>query len=161
MTVNKSDLAIGGGVVALGLTGLWGVIPAGVVVPSDIEISALSPAFWPQVVMIGMVVAGAIVLFQGFFPKSNATESYSEAQLNSLVVIAKLAIAIITMFVYYHAITQVGIVLSSLVALIVLMMLGGERKPILLLSIATLLPVLLYYFFTYIANVPLPLGMFE
>ncbi len=161
MSMNRADLIIGGCVIAIGSLGLWGIIPAGVVVPSEIEISALSPAFWPQVVMIGMIMAGLVVFFQGVFPKVEGDTEFSEPALTSAVIIGKLCFAVAVMFAYYYAITQIGIVLSSLVVLLLLMMLGGERKPILLISISITLPVLLYYFFTHVANVPLPLGMFE
>lgn len=162
MTSRGWDLVIGSGVVILALLGLLAIIPSGVVLPGGIDIAALSPDFWPQMVMIGMGLAGAIVLFQGLFPAAGATNSDSDNESLSFgIATLKLVTAILSVFVYYFAITYVGIVVSSCVVLLGLMMLGGERRYAILLPTAIILPVLLYYFFTYVANVPLPLGMFQ
>ncbi|MEH6627730.1 MAG: tripartite tricarboxylate transporter TctB family protein [Motiliproteus sp.] len=161
--IRIQDVLIGGSVVALALIGILVIIPSGIVSPGAVEIEALSPAFWPQVVLIGLAIAGGIILFQGFFPSATdcQDDDISEPTLALPVVIAKLIIAVTVLFSFYYAIDYVGIVLSSIVTLIILMLLGGERRPILLSLVAVILPVLLFYFFTYVANVPLPLGLFE
>ncbi len=162
MTPRGWDLVIGSGVVVLALLGLLTIIPSGVVVPGGIDIAALSPDFWPKIVMIGLVIAGAIVLFQGVYPAADANNSAGDDESLSFGVASlKLVTAILSVFVYYFAITHLGIVISSCIVLLGLMMLGGERRVVILLPTAIILPVLLYYFFTYVANVPLPLGMFQ
>lgn len=159
----KTDLFIGGSIVVLALLGILVAIPSGVVSPGEVDIAALSPAFWPRVVLIGLAIAGSIILFQGFFPGADTSEEseFQEFSLPFPVVIAKLVIAITVLFSYYFAIDEIGIVLSSVITLLLLMLLGGERRGRMLLSVSILLPVLLFYFFTYVANVPLPLGMFQ
>lgn len=161
MTSRGWDLVIGSGVVGLSLLGLLVIIPAGIVLPGGIEIAALSPDFWPQLVMMGLAVAGAIVLFQGIFPGGTGPRESEEESLSFGIASLKLVTAILAVFVYYFAITYLGIVLSSCIMLVGLMMLGGERRLAILLPTAVILPVLLFYFFTYVANVPLPLGMFQ
>lgn len=161
LTPRVWDLIIGSGVVALALLGLLAIIPSGVVLPGGVDIAALSPDFWPQIVMICLAIAGAIVLFQGMFPAGNRTDEGEGESLSFGIASLKLVTAILAVFVYYFAITHLGIVVSSCVVLLGLMLLGGERRLKILLPTALILPVLLYYFFTYVANVPLPLGMFQ
>lgn len=161
LTPRAWDLIIGSGVVALALLGLLAIIPSGVVLPGGVEIAALSPDFWPQIVMICLAIAGAIVLFQGMFPAGNRDDEGEGESLSFGVASLKLVTAILAVFVYYFAITHLGIVISSCIVLLGLMLLGGERRLAVLLPTAVILPVLLYYFFTYVANVPLPLGMFQ
>ncbi len=161
--IKIQDVLVGGSVVALALVGILVLIPSGIISPGSVDIAALSPEFWPRVVLIGLAVAGSIILFQGFFPSasSDAEDDIPESTLALPVVIAKLVIAVTVLFSYYFAIDYVGIVVSSIVTLVLLMLLGGERRAVILLPVAALLPVLLFYFFTYIANVPLPLGLFQ
>ena len=112
--------------------------------------------------MIGLAVAGLVVLLQGtLLANTQGDEAEQEASLPLPVAVAKLLVAVIALFIYYVAISEVGIVLSSSVILIGLMMLGGERRIKVLLPVGIAPPVLLYYFFTYVANVPLPLGVFQ
>ena len=160
---NKSDIAIGAGVIALALLGILVLVPAGIILPGGIDIAALSPSFWPKLVLIGLAIAGVIILFQGFFPSANqsAEDEIGEFTLPWPVVVLKLVISVTVLFSYYFAIEQFGIVVSSIATLVALMLLGGEKRMTVLLPVAIVLPVLLYYFFTYVANVPLPMGMFE
>lgn len=160
---SKSDIAIGTGVVALALVGILVLIPMGIIMPGGIDIAALSPSFWPKIVLIGLAIAGVIILFQGFFPSANDAddEEFSEFTLPWPIVLLKLIISITVLFSYYFAIEYFGIVVSSIATLVALMLLGGEKRMTILLPVAIALPVLLYFFFTYVANVPLPLGMFE
>mgnify|MGYP000692604419 CR=1 FL=1 len=156
------DVAIGASVAVLALVGIMVLIPAGIILPGDVDIAALSPDFWPRLVMIGLAVAGLVVLLQGtLLANTQGDEAEQEASLPLPVAVAKLLVAVIALFIYYVAISEVGIVLSSSVILIGLMMLGGERRIKVLLPVGIAPPVLLYYFFTYVANVPLPLGVFQ
>lgn len=161
--IRLSDVAIGASVIVLALVGIIVLIPSGIITPGSVEIAALSPSFWPQIVLIGLAIAGTIILFQGIFPSGGLQDQddVGEFKLAWPVVVVKLIIAITLLFSYYFAIEVFGIVLSSVVILVALMLLGGERRLTLLLPVAIILPVLLFYFFTYVANVPLPLGMFE
>lgn len=161
MQVNRWDIIIGSSVIAIALAGLFLIIPQGVSIPGGIDLSALSPDFWPKIVMYGLVIAGGIILFQGFVPKAEQQEGEIQESLSWDVATVKLVICILTIFLYYFAISYLGIVISSVVVLLGLMLLGGERRAKLLLPVAMLLPILLYYFFTHVANVPLPLGLFE
>lgn len=156
------DLLTGLGIILLSLLGLFVIIPAGVVATGSDDNIALSPAFWPKIIMIMMLIAGISVLIKLGIDKlrqsrppilDEETELFSADSWRLVLVIPGL-------FGYYYLIDGLGIQLSSGLLLIILMLLGGERRLWLLLAISILLPTLLNYFFIHIANVNLPIGWF-
>ncbi|MEH6813469.1 MAG: tripartite tricarboxylate transporter TctB family protein [Motiliproteus sp.] len=157
------DLLTGIGIIALSLLGLLVVIPAGVVVSDSDDNIALSPAFWPNVIMITMLLAGISVLLKVLLDKLRRLPAVIRDEDESLLRTEdwRLVLVIPALFAYYYLINELGIQLSSGLLLVVMMLLGGERRFWLLLSIAIILPTFLNYFFIHIANVNLPLGWFD
>lgn len=161
-SINRRDVAIGSGVFALAVFALLVLVPSGIVQPGGVEIAALSPSFWPRVVLVGMALCGLVICCQGlFFRDSSSAQPVQEQPLAPNVALIKLLLAIGLLFGYFFAIRELGIVLASVIVLLAMMFLGGETRWKLLLSVALILPIGLYYFFTYVANVPLPLGLFQ
>ena len=56
---------------------------------------------------------------------------------------------------------MLGMLATSIIVTIGLMFLAGERRPLILASVGILMPVLVWLFFTQVAQVPLPGGVFE
>ena len=52
-------------------------------------------------------------------------------------------------------------VVPGMVLIFTLMLFAGERRYMLALSIAVVTPLVLYFFFVHVANIPIPLGVFE
>lgn len=67
----------------------------------------------------------------------------------------------LTLLFYAIALPTLGFVVTSTIVLFVLLLLAGERKPVWLVFIPALLPVSLFFFFTKVANIPIPTGIFE
>ncbi len=162
------DLIIGVSVVAAALTGILVLIPLGVQSPGSVDVAALSPDFWPRVIMIGLCLCGTLILAQGLFARDTAEDPHislehpvEHTHLPLAISIVRATSAVIGLFLYYYAIDRIGIILSSSLIILGLMLLGGERRWLLLAALSLLLPIALYYFFTLVANVPMPLGMFE
>ena len=65
------------------------------------------------------------------------------------------------LIVYYGLVLPLGIVISSMLALSGFALIYGERRLKIILPLSVLLPVGLYYFFVKIANIPMPLGLFN
>ena len=65
------------------------------------------------------------------------------------------------LFFYYITLPSLGFVLSSTIVLFVLLLLAGDRNFASLLIIPLLLPISVYWFFTKVANIPIPAGILE
>ena len=62
---------------------------------------------------------------------------------------------------YYAGLDRLGMVLTSMLALGLFMILGGERRPAVVILLSVSLPLALFVFFRFVANVFIPLGVFE
>ena len=165
------DLVLGLLILVTALVGLFIIIPKGIMSPGQVDIRALSPSFWPSIVMGGLALAGATILIQGLLAKRDpdrpllsCPKSDNEPDDDSLppgIAALKVGTAILGLFVYFWLIQTIGYIVASSLAVIAYTLLGGERRIGLIAMIAVVLPVLLYYFFTYVASIPIPLGYFE
>lgn len=175
-TKARQELYTGIGVVVIAVLAYLVAIPAGIVVPDDIEIRALSPDFWPLIVVAVLGLAGISLIFQGLagmglLQRKQATSGAGQAgaaskdEGNDALPLAKaaprVAIFILCLFLIYFAISLIGMVATTIPALLFLAWFAGERRWKIIVPLAILLPVVLYIFFVYVANVPIPNGIFE
>ncbi len=166
-TIHRSDLGVGIGLVALSLILYFVLIPRGISEPSKLSSIAMSPRFWPSVIASMLGLAGLVVIVQQLTSRSQlgvatqATPEEHEASTGAKTRWIKAIACMVWSFVYYAAIPYVGVVAASVATLLFLTWMGGERRIVLMSLLAVLLPSLLYYFFNYVANVSLPLGIFE
>ncbi len=167
----KKDIGIGLAGITVALAGIFYLIPSFIVVPQQLGSLALSPAFWPTIIMTGMLFTSVVILIQGLVswrklskqPIKNTDLQQSDTSEHYPIDGPRAAIlgAVISIFFgYYWLIDHLGILLSSILALLALMGLGGERRLKILLPLSIILPVALYYFFTRVAHVYLPQGIF-
>jgi hypothetical protein len=159
-TSRRRDLSIGLGTVAFFAVVLLAVIPYQIRVPANITVLALSPAFWPTMVCILGILIGLIIVYRGLrgisFDDDDPLAATEEPREEWRSVAA-----VVMMFVYLGLVHVLGMLVASMLALLALAWLFGERRLRILLPVAVLLPLGLYYFFTMIAHVPLPLGLFQ
>ena len=59
------DMWIGFSTIGIAALGWFVIIPLGVDVPQSVKILALSPDFWPRIVMIMLAACGGVTAFQG------------------------------------------------------------------------------------------------
>ena len=167
-----TDLAVSGVVIAFACLVLFVLIPAGIYDPGSIDVMALGPAFWPSVVCAFLGAMGLIVGVQalrrvravrsgtvsgqgdGGGPDAEEAEAAGFSPMRWLGALALLA-------AYYAGLDRLGMVLTSMLALGLFMFLGGERRPVVVILISVLLPLALFAFFRFVANVFIPLGVFE
>jgi hypothetical protein len=143
------------------------VIPAAVPVPKSIKVAALSPDFWPRVIAAGLAVMGAVLMLQGLIrwirerhrakPKRESREQVKGKRSS----FARTAGIMAGLVVYYGLVQPLGIVVSSMLALSGFALIYGERRLKILFPLTVLLPIGLYYFFVKVANIPMPLGLFN
>lgn len=166
---------VGGGIIVLAMLGYFVLIPVGIDSPNSVPFLALAPAFWPNIIMALLVLLGLLLLIQGLMAiRSDASQNStmppqqvtdqseinpSDSQHAGRPLIA--SAAIILLFVYYAALQTLGFVAASMLILPIYMLLAGVRNYLLIGLLGIGLPVGLYFFFTTVARVALPLGVFE
>ena len=168
------EMWVGAGILLLALLGIFLVIPMGIVLPGGNEVRALSPDFWPLIVVVAMGFCGGALAVSGALAGRKEAEEVRRKgdpmtcempeEFDELPVpqaAARVAVVLGVLFALYFAINIIGMVAATIPVLIFMMWYGGERRPKIVLPVALILPPLLYYFFVYVANVPIPLGVFE
>jgi hypothetical protein len=164
MRAASKDLVFGMALLALSLFVLLWLIPVGIDSPGNINDPALAPAFWPRLIMITMVGLSVILMLQGIrgirrIRKSGADRE--EGHIPNPVGETKVAFAAAMLFVFTWFMTWAGIVVPSMVALVFYIVLHGEKRLKIVAPVAAGVPIGLYLFFLKVAQVPMPLGIFE
>lgn len=150
----------------LGLVAYFVLIPHGIDIPASESNRALSPDFWPRLVVITTVVASFAVFIGAFkFNSRNGNET-NESDIGDLsnynfkVMLTRILILLLMFGVFYSSIQSFGLVVTSSILSIVMMVMFGERRYAMVIAISILLPVGLYLFFRYVAGIPIHLGIF-
>jgi len=153
----RESRLIGLVITVLGLLALVVLIPVGIVTPSNVERLALAPDFWPNIIASVFVMMGIILLIAParYEVPSSGEQPYRSAYATRLVLLLGI------LFGVYVATPRLGLVVPAMLMVFGLSWLAGERrwKRLIILSFAS--PIALAAFFTYIASVPIPLGVFE
>jgi len=157
----RVEVWLGVGVIAFALGGYLLVIPAGVDSPSSVPFLALAPAFWPNIIMGLLCVLGVVMIIQGLRSKAQAVPDDGVEETFDSARLLRTGAAMAVLFVYYLALQKLGFVVASMLALLFYLPLAGVRQIFLIGVISVFLPIALYYFFTIVAKVALPLGVFE
>ena len=168
MTRNVKDILLGC-ILSVGFSlVVWVLIPAAVPVPKSIKVAALSPDFWPKIIAAGLAIMGLVLIAQGIIRilrervetvpgiSSNATPTSDRGSI-----FFRTVAIMVGLLVYYALVGPLGIVISSILAIVAFAFIYGERRFKILIPIAILLPIGLYYFFVKVANIPMPLGLFN
>ncbi|MBX2885928.1 MAG: tripartite tricarboxylate transporter TctB family protein [Granulosicoccus sp.] len=152
----SSDRITGIIIVFLGLATFFVLIPKGIVVPGNLEVLALSPDFWPRIVAVMFTLCGLVMCLQ-----NHSAPSSDSLDIPVTSRIPRLAITLAALFGFYFAIPKLGMVAPAILLIFGMMFFSGERRWGLMIITAIFAPVLLYVFFVYVANIPIPLGVFE
>ena len=168
------EIALGITIIVLAAIGAFIAIPVGIVMPENIAVLALAPDFWPLIVVAMAGLAGVAIAVHGVADLRQSRHAEATPMLSDdyaldidrderpfLEALMRVAITIAVLFALYFAIPLAGIVLCTSAVLVFLTFFAGERRWRIILPVAVLLPLLLYVFFVHIANVPMPLGVFE
>lgn len=155
--VMKRDLIAGVSVLLIGILLVFVLIPTGVDEPGSVEFAALAPSYYPRFVGIAMMVLGLAIAVRSIY-RPVADDLF---EIPESVLVYKAICAIAIMFATALFVSSVGFVLVGAAALLALMLLAGERSPVILAAAAICLPLLLYFFFTKLANIPIPGGVLE
>ncbi len=172
----KRDIWIGTTAIVLALAGWLVIIPSGVDVPKSVKILALSPDFWPRIIMVILAVCGGIVLFQGLFEarRGGIEQSHPESaddtapvesdeviHFETNVQAVRVIGAFAGLFAFYFLSPILGVVGGCGILVFAATRFLGVESAVKSLLLALLLPILLYFFFTEVAHIPIPLGLLE
>ena len=154
----KRELLAALSFIAISLLILFVAIPLGVQEPKKVKFVALSPSYYPRLVCYCLLLFGLVLLVKRLLAtKISALQGESSTQLKPKMLLALSAV----LFFYYITLPWLGFVLSSSIVLLVLLLLAGDRNIVALLIIPLLLPISVYWFFTKVANIPIPAGILE
>jgi cell division protein FtsW (lipid II flippase) len=158
---NKPDFILGLLIIVLALIGSFVFIPRGVVLPDNIETRALSPDFWPLIIMMLLGIAGIALTIQSKYGKA-ANDREADSVMRPLGEgLIRVAIVIAWLLGMFFAIPFIGMPIACALTFAAMSLFAGERRWKYILPITILMPLALYLFFVYVANVPLPVGVFE
>ncbi|MFT5505817.1 MAG: putative tricarboxylic transport membrane protein [Gammaproteobacteria bacterium] len=150
---------VGSGVLVIGLVLFFGLIPIGIDSPSNLDHITLFPDFWPRIISAIFALTGFIILVKPGAPPTNTEDDIDPSSWSSRI--PRLVIVLSTLFAFYFLIEYLGMVVPGILVIFGMMWFAGERRYILMGSIAVAVPVMLYVFFVHVANIPIPLGLFE
>ena len=148
-------------VVGLGLLTLFVLIPIGIDSPGDVDVLALAPEFWPLIVASLFTISGIIMTIKPFEEKPDDDEEEAEEPAPWPERLPRLAIILGVLFAFYFVAPYLGFVIPGIVLIAGLAWFASERRVGMMFLISIIPPVLLYVFFVIIANIPIPLGIFE
>lgn len=159
------DIGLGLFLLAAALVMLFWIIPVGVQTPSSARNPILTPPFWPRLIMMALAGFSLVIVAQGAarvrrIRRGIADDVAIAPRLDAFGAF-KIAVAIALLFVYYWSLTWGGLVVPSMLAILVFTALYGEKRFQYFAPTALLFPLAIYYFFVKIAQVPIPLGVFE
>ena len=145
------------------MLGVAVLVPIGIQEPGSVDFAALSPAFWPRLVCIGLGAMGAFIAVAAYLNRGSAEDSEpdEQAQFSLPVVLLRIALALGLMFAAYFLLEPLGFVVTGALVLLAFMVFAGERNPAVMLPVAAGVPLFLYFFFTRVANIPIPNGVLE
>ena len=170
MKIKIKDCILGASLTVLGSILFLFVIPEGVVVPSSVSSLALAPDLWPRVLALMLLGLGVLLFVPSSLRLLGGTAEVTRASSLNFAGASAMArpfgwfvlfVAAIALFVYWAAIHILGIPVASAIALASFALLYGERRYGVILTLSTVVPVSLYLFFSKIAQVPIPMGVFE
>ena len=146
------------GVLLVGILVFFVLIPYGIDQPANVKHTALAPNFWPKIIAVVIAAMGLLLSVKPGRKTGSETGSDDEAWAQRL---PGLAVSLGSLFAFYFLIPSLGMVAPAAALAFGLMLFAGERRWRLGVAVALGIPILLYVFFTYVASIPIPLGVFE
>jgi putative tricarboxylic transport membrane protein len=155
---NPHDFWLAVCVLVLGVIFVVWVIPAEIPTPVREPFAVVSPAFFPRLLGIAIIVCATLLAASAWLSRSAgpATVVGIEPDRHGFL---KLLLALLVAFGYFLLLRRLGALPTSVLAMLILLPLGGERRPLLILLVSVLLPTAVYLLFVQVARVPLPAGI--
>ena len=130
-----------------------------VLIPSQIRVfagleTALSPAFLPTLIGIGLLIVGFLIIVVSLFAK---TQNAKEINISGKA-LKKIILAAIILFLYAFLFPIVGFLTTSFIFIGILSFLCGQRNFVKILILMLLIPAIVWMMFELLFSIPLPYG---
>lgn len=157
MLSKRDEILVGLMVSAIAALILWWIIPVHVDIPRRVPIKALSPAFWPNVIGLIMLVCGvALTLRAALAPPT------PDAIADDLSVSRPEAVRLLTLGALlvgaFFSLRIIGMVWICMIVFVALIWLTDSKNRLWGIAVGVVLPLALYFFFTKVAGVAIPQG---
>ena len=146
------------GVLLIGILVFFVLIPYGIDQPDNVKHTALAPNFWPKIIAAVIALMGLLLAVKPGGNIGSETGSEDDPWAQRL---PGLAVSLGSLFAFYFLIPSLGMVAPGAALVLGLMLFAGERRWWLAVAVSFGIPILLYVFFTFVAGIPIPLGVFE
>jgi len=136
------------------------VIPGGVTTPASVVHLPLSPAFLPYVLTAGVGIFALIHMLEAIYAPHIPPDDEGGGGLHASWKSRGLMLSVL-LLIYLLLPERLGMLITSILVTIALLAIGGERRPRILFGVGISVPLLVYLFFVFVAQVRMPLGIFE
>ncbi len=155
MSKTKKDLVLGIMLTVVFLLFTFVYIPIAVEVYDP---QGVTPATWPRFVALSItLLAFILVVSAGIALK---VEKYNPDDTAAKTDWTRFGLTTICLISFYFLVDFLGIVLASMIVFLCFSRICGKCNWKIVVPIALILPIVLYFFFTKLAHVPMPLGVF-
>ncbi|MEB8431746.1 tripartite tricarboxylate transporter TctB family protein [Cocleimonas sp. KMM 6892] len=151
-------------IIIFGVFTYFVLIPHGIKVPKNLDNIMLSPAFWPTIITAVISLMGVLLMIpERIKPETDGKGDHEDDENRTpwKTRIPRLMVITVVLFGFYFFIEQLGMVVPGIIIIFFLMVFAGYRRWWLMVMLSILVPVILYLFFVNVANIPIPLGVFE
>ena len=168
MRQEAKDLLLSIGLLLFFLLTFFYIIPKGIYVPGNIRLKVMAPDFFPKTVSLFLIFMSLVFGCQTLvllhkrrhLQRPETPPGTDRLKTIGWVPVVKVLSAIFLLFLYYQTVVWVGILAASILFLVIFSVLYGERRFKITIPLAVILSVVIYLFFTKIAKIPLPQGIF-
>jgi hypothetical protein len=161
----RSDLILSCSLVLLSGIIYWVIIPGQICVPPQVRSPYLSPAFAPKVFVIFLGLMGVALMITTLIRWTGQRSGKTESEPHSAALGVWKGHALIfgiwlVCCLYAFAVRWFGIIPPSILLLGSFMLYFGHKNRFRVVLMAGAVPVVVYLFFTRLANVSFPGGLF-
>jgi len=163
---HKRDFLLGLAVCALALTILFGILPWAVKAPKVIPNLALSPTFWPRIILVSVAGLSALLAIRAYMDNRREMQATERRDRNDPLDDTppfdlsdlRVIVAGLLMVAFCALLKPLGVVLPAMALLIALILLHDRKHWPKAVILAVAVVAGLYLFFRFVARVPVPLG---
>ena len=155
----RREVGIGLCLIAVAACLAFVAIPLGVTRPTSVASLPLSPVFLPYLLSALIGVFAILHIIAAFTVPHPPIANSDDGTAHPRWLLRGALVA--TLLLGYLMLPQfIGMLPTAIALTVTLMRLGGERRLLVLAAFGVLMPLVIYLFFVFVAQVPMPTGVF-
>jgi uncharacterized membrane protein YozB (DUF420 family) len=163
MREKTKEITISASIMLLGLVTLFYLIPAQVDVSEDFEVKSLSPAFFPELAAILIVLLSGILIVTWFVHRKDRAENEGLRESSGSEMTAGEEMRVVGAFIiaalYYLGFKYLGFLISTVICLAGMFLLQGGKRGFHIAALSVTVALGLFAFFHYVMKVYFPVGI--